>query len=255
MINTTFSVALYLTGALFVPSGPFVGEDGHKDPRMAKITREQLRKEVKRGDQDPPAHMLLIHRTNYWGLIDEAYQQYTAVWRTSKTEPFANLFRGEAALLYWEAMGFGTRYKYDPKKSKELTTVIRDCFKTAAEAQPPSAIAICEYGFFLWQFDNQMAKGLALLEKAANLAPEEPLVHCRLGLVHLNPTGNAHNAALAKRELETAIQLDPLYAAPHNCIKEVYRQLGMQDAVERAKRAYRALVPDGADTKNVIADH
>ncbi len=66
-----------------------------------------------------------------------------------------------------------------------------------------------EYGYYLWQFGNNMEHGLSLLKEAAKLAPNDPSIHAILGLVYSNNTGNAYSVNQAIAELKRAAQLEP----------------------------------------------
>jgi Flp pilus assembly protein TadD len=92
----------------------------------------------------------------------------------------------------------------------------------AVRLEPKSARANMEYGYFLWQYDNNDSsiadQGFSLIEKSVQLSPKDPATHALLGVACINPYGSrkAHyNPARATTELRTAIALDPHYAYPH----------------------------------------
>ncbi len=215
-----------------------------KDVRRQPITRAELTREIRQTPLDSPTQLRDLLRASHSGLLDVAYALYTQTWQAKQQDASANLLRGVAAELYWDASMDPTRRRhYGLNTSRQdLFAVAQDCLRQAAAA-PHSAEADMEWGYFLWQFGDQEAQGLALLEKAVVLQPSSPRVHATLGLVYSNQSGNAYSLSKATTELVRAAQLDPSYAYPHILLSGIYALEGETAMADKQRRIYLSLLP------------
>lgn len=215
-----------------------------KDARLLPIKEQQLKQLVQRTPIVSSEHLILLSRARSSRLTGFAYEQYTLLWKNRSKNAHTNLWRGISAPMYWRHSKSATPQKR-ASRSEDIFIVARACLAKAVELQPNSATANMEYGFFLWQYGNRVDEGLALLRKAALLAPRDPRAHTFLGLVYSNPTGNAYNLQKAEKALKTAIRLDASYAFPHELLASIYRRQGRHQEAQREMQAYRSLLPQG----------
>ncbi len=216
-----------------------------KDARRQPITRAVLTQDIQRLPLSSPTQFRDLLRASHSGLLDVAYAQYTQAWERQSQDPNANVLRGLAAELYWEvSMDPVLRKPYGLNASRgDLFIVAEGCLNRAAVLAPRSAEATMEDGYFLWQFGDQEAQGLALLKKASRLAPDDPRVHATLGLVYSNQSGNAYSLPRAVAELERAVRLDPSYAYPHQMLADIYQWQGQTALSQEQRRVALSLLP------------
>jgi tetratricopeptide (TPR) repeat protein len=241
-----------------VATGPM---QGTSDPRLAPITKEQLVAEIARTPLASAEHEVLLSRAVASRLAGEAYEQYSRLWKARKDDPRANLLRGEAAIAWLEEgpIVAGQRSPVPAEKTEELTQAARTCLTRAVEGDPKSPMAARCYGFFLWQYDRQMTKGLELVKKAASLEPPpgDPTTHLVLGYMYFNPSATTYDRGKAEKELLLAARLDPKYASPHRLLAGLYRDLRRprpKDS-ERERQLYLSLIPPGAERRTTWLNH
>ena len=119
--------------------------------------------------------------------------------------------------------------------------------------QPDDAVTNLAYGFWLWQFGDEMGKGLGLVKRARRLDPNSVATIATLGAMYSNPSGNCYDIQDAERALRLAIQLDPSYAYPRWMLLSL---LGDQKRFPEAKAqldAYISMIPKESATSPAIA--
>lgn len=223
-----------------------------KDPRLIRISEQELQRLIRQTPIESPQHARLAARAVSSGLQKVAYEQYTALWQRNRANGYANLRRGIAAQEYWRYTGRLGGQRLPPQEEHELFRTARSCLSKAVSLLPDSAAAHVAYGFFIWQWGNQMGPGLNYLRKAARLAPEEARVHANLGSVYSNPSGNAYNPQQAEQALRKAIQLDSSYAYPRRLLASLYLNTKRYKEAQRELQAYLSLAPPGTEKAVVI---
>lgn len=220
----------------------------NKDPRLVVISQKDLRQLIRRTPINSPKHAVITARSRASHLEEVAYEEYTSIWRKTPDNAFANLRRGIAALNYSDRIGFVERGKAGLTLQQEaaLSVTVRSCLAKAAQLQPNSAPANVAYGFFLWQYDNKMDEGLALLRETAAFAPKDARVHANLGNIYSNKSGNAYNLGKAEEELRTAVRLDRTYAYPLSLLISLYTNEERYKDAQWAMKAYLKLSPPRA---------
>jgi len=212
-----------------------------KDQRLALINARELLFAIHQTPLASALHVRLLSRASNSGLVSSAYSEYSLIWRSHLDDPNANLWRGMAALAFWS-----TKKSLAPKKAnlpENPFEVARTCLAKAYQLMPSSSIANMEYGFFLWQYDNQESKGLALLQRAKQIAFTDPRVHAYLALVYCNRTGNSYNLSTAKDELQIALKIDNSYAFAHRLLSSIYRWSGQRQLSQLEEKKYLSLIP------------
>lgn len=215
------------------------------DPRFKSITAKELKQRIQETPISSPQHALLTARGRSAKLQKLVYEQYTLVWKKKLNDGHANLRRGIAAQNYWEHIRHTTKTRL-PATFYELHGVIRGCLSKAVELMPNSPSANVAYGFFLWQWDNQMNSGLALLKKAVTLDAKDARAHANLGNVYANRSGNAYDPRKAEEELRLATQLDSTYAYPYWLMVSLYVNTKRYKDAEQALHRYLSLTPPSA---------
>ena len=99
------------------------------------------------------------------------------------------------------------------------------------------------YGYFLWQWDNNMTEGLALMKKAIAQEPTIATFHIILAEVYFNPSGNAYSLENMDKEIRTAMRLDPGYAQPHLFLVWLHLRKKQFAAAQKELQAYLSLAP------------
>ena len=212
-----------------------------KDPRLAPISAKDLQVAIRQTPLTSAAHVKLLSRSKSSGLADLAYKEYSILWRSRPSNPSANLWRGMAALALWRTQKFVAPVEKD--LSQNPFNIARSSLSKAYQLRPLSPIANMEYGFFLWQYDNQESKGLELLQKAKRIAFTDPRIHAYLALVCANPSIKSRNLILARDELLIALKLDNSYAFAHDLLSSVYRRLGQKQLSQLEEKKYLSLIP------------
>lgn len=217
----------------------------HKDPRFMPISMGHLKQAIEQTPIDSDQQARLTARADASRLQKETYETYTTLWKKNPSSAHANLRRGIAAQQYWQHL-FRSRRNAAPSQAYEVYKVARSCLAKAVQLQPKSVPANVAYGFFLWQYDNQMDEGLALVRKAVSLAPKDARAHANLGNIYSNPSGNAYNPQKAEEELQKAVALDSSYAYPHWLLISLYVNTKKFKEAQREMEAYLKLAPEGA---------
>ena len=228
------SFAVHLTSALAAT-----------DERLQPITRSEITVQIAQIPLNSPKQVVILLRAGHSHLLDTAYSQYTLLWNKQPKDSYANLLRGLSAELFFEdSMDLKLQRLYGLHSARtELFLVAQSCLKTAFETAPKCAEAKMEYGYYLWQFGNEMEHGISLLKEAAKLAPNDPRIHATLGLVYSNQTGNAYSVNQAIAELTKAAQLDPSYAFPHAMLTKVYRWQHQDAQSKKENLIFESLLP------------
>lgn len=209
VIRFSFLLALFLlVSNIAWPADP-------ADRYMSPITSVELVQSIQKTAITSKKNHELILRAKYSGLAKIAYNQYKQRLKGRERNGYAHLWFGIAANTYREDSMNPFRKRAAIAEANTLMNLTHTHLLHAAEMLPDSAIASTEYGYFLWQYGNQMNKGLLLMRKAADLSPNDPFIHARLGSVYSNASGNAYNVAKAEKELELATKTDPTFAYPH----------------------------------------
>lgn len=215
------------------------------DPRFMGVNKDQLRQLIAKTPISSSQHAIITARAESSQLQREAYEGYTSVWRKRQRDPNANLRRGVAALNYWLKVSSLPQKQAGVTVQQELLlyTNAKEGLATAFKLNPRSVDALVAYGYFSWQFDNRMDEGLSLVKRAVQLNPKSARVRANLGSIYSNPSGNAYNPQLAKRELELAIQLDPAWAFPRWHLMLLQINTRQFRAAQSSLLSYRNIVP------------
>lgn len=214
-----------------------------KDPRIVPITAAELKTAIRHTPLTSNKHTRLISRAIVSGLARLSYAEYNTLWVSNQENGSTNLWRGMAAMTTWSWYMGKPKGTTKERFPEELFGIARDSLAKAYKLMPLSATANMEYGFFLWQYDYQGAKGLALLKEAKQLAYTDPRAHVYLALVYSNKTGNYYNLGLAKDELQIALKLDNSYATAHSLLSDVYRYMGQKQLAQQEEKKYLSLLP------------
>lgn len=119
--------------------------------------------------------------------------------------------------LCWKELG-------EPEKARAaFETAIEWQGKDVTDAQP-----FLNLGRLLAE-QGETQRAASFLERAAALAPENPLVHEELAAVY----GKQQNLARAQSELERAVELAPEISGLHFKLGQLYRKLGQTKRAQR----------------------
>lgn len=215
-----------------------------KDKRLAAISSSELHKLIL---QTPLASSLqeeLFWRAHHAHLMGEAYTQYTTLWQQEPNNAYVNLLRGMSAeYLEWDRVNPELEKLYKPYTQRNLLPTAGFCLEKAVKLLPASSVANTEYGFFLWQFGNDLPKGITQLKKALRLAPDDAHVHETWGLIYSNPATKDYNMPRAVEQLELATKLDPAYALPHELLANIYTRLNQPNLATIEHTKYQKMIP------------
>lgn len=215
-----------------------------KDKRLTAISSAELLKSIASTPLSSPVHQELLMRASHSHVMDVAYKQYTLLWQKHPNDANANLFRGIAAEYLGSDSMYPELHKYYAKVPQApLFPTAADCLEKAVKLAPNSPTANREDGFFLWQYGNNLPKGLFLLKKALQLAPNDSRVHTLWGDVYANPGGMEYDLQEAARQLELSTQIDPTYAFTHYLLASVYSRLGQPERAKNEEQTYKCLQP------------
>ena len=199
-----------------------------KDYRVLPITRHEVAALISQTPLIFDKHSILINRAYNSKVSKAAYEAYTELWIKREYDPKLNLLRGLAAVEYWKAATGLTNEGKNWAVAPSVFKAAESCLKRAYSLEPSSFTAQREYGFFLWQYGNQLSHGLELMKSAIELAPTDAVSHATLGDVYLNLTAAAtFNLKEAEKELRLAIKFDPNYIFPRS---------GLVDLLTRTRR-------------------
>ncbi len=223
-----------------------------KDPRLAKITKAQLRVAAMEKPLDIERQSRLLSRASEWKLQADAYRLYKQRAAEEPNSANAHLLYAMSARLYAETGLFKKRGATGIDTYNSLLPEIRSQFQKAISLNPRSARISLSYGFWLWQFDGNMEKGLRLVENAHQLDPQDVGTLATLGSMYANPSGNCYDAKHAEQALNSAIRLDPNYASPRwSLVSLLYEQKRFAEA-KRQLDAYIAVIPTNFATSPEI---
>lgn len=240
MKYSTYSLAFLM--CLFLSHMGQVRAD--KDKRLAQISASQLQQAIAQTPLESPVQQQLLSRARHSHLMGVAYTQYTDLCRRQPNNPSANLLRGVSAeYLQSDSMEPELKKLYEPYARGDLFSVAASCLARAVKLAPNSSAANLEAGFFFWQFGNDLPRGLSLLKKSLQLAPDNPRIHAMWGDVYANPEGRSYDLGKAVDHLETAINLEPTYAFPHELLASVYSRLGSSAKAAQEMSKYQSLLP------------
>lgn len=214
-----------------------------KDPRMIPISQQQIQQQVQHTPLRSHGHLETILKARSSGFAKTVYEQYALKQKQNPNDPYAKLWLGIAADEYLDYAGSPFVNSLSSSQAYKFRQQVRSNLAGAVEALPNSALANARYGFFLWQDDNQMSKGLALVKKSVSLDPKEPVTHVTLARIYSNATGNAYDPAKAKESVDAAIRLDPSFAYPHWVKAGLHINSKEYDKAQRDMQAYLSLAP------------
>ena len=215
-----------------------------KDARLTAVTSSELVKLITSTPLDSPLQEELLLRASHSHLMNEAYDQYTILWKLHPDDANANLMRGVAAeYLGWDSMIPEFRTFYPNVNIGPLFLTATDCLLKAVKLAPRSAKANMEAGFFLWQFGNNQPQGLSLLRKALRLSPNETRVHTLWGMVYSNTSPAGYDIKKAIFHLRLASQLDPTYAFPHEVLAGIYQSTHQKALAAQEQKTFHQLIP------------
>lgn len=220
----------------------------HKDSNLLPIGAKELRELIQHTPADSAQHQTLISRAYVSGFAKEAYEEYAQLWKKQPNDAYANFLLGMAAERYMQYLtspfaNVKDRQKHF-KEVNNLQEIARLHLSKTIRLQPKLAMANTVYGFFLWQYDNRMSEGLALVKKGVELDPKRSGGHSILGMMYANSSGNAYNPKRAEKELSTAILLNPLNSSPHEQLAWLYVNLRRYKEAQKEVQIYLSLVPE-----------
>ena len=207
-----------------------------RDEYRSQITPMEIRNIINLTPIGSSVHEQTISRACYSKLANISYSVYTELWEKDTKNFRLNYLRGISSFTYWITLQglLMDREFTEDKLAAKIEIALKSCFKAALEANPKSAEVNRDYGFYLWQYGNDMATGLEMVRKSVQLAPSDSKCHCRLGEIYMNPSGNAFNMVAAERELRLAIKLNGNYIGPRNALISVLsRTKRYQEASEQ----------------------
>jgi tetratricopeptide (TPR) repeat protein len=249
MLNRLTLLLLLITSTIGSSAVLAAAATPAKDPRLEKITKQELQRIAQKMPLGSSGHTKLLSRASRWNLADVAYQQYTLIWKKHPESASANLLRGLSARNYMDSLSGSLRQKNTASALEQVASlhqVTRSCLSKAVRLDPNSFTANLAQGFFLWQYDNQMPEGLSLMQKAVKIAPNDPRGHATLGEVYSNRSGNAYNPQKSEEEFKTAIRLDRSYAYPLSGLVFLYVNAERYKDAQWAMKAYLKLSPPSA---------
>ena len=215
-----------------------------KDKRLTAISSTELLKSIASTPLASPIHQELLMRASHSHIMDIAYKQYTLIWQKHPNDANANLLRGIAAEYLGSDSMYPELHKYYAKiPQATLFPTAAACLEQAVKLAPNSPITNREDGYFLWQYGNNLPKGLSLLKKALQLASNEPRIHTLWGDIYANPGGTQYNLQAAARQLKLSVRIDPTYAFTHYLLASVYSRMGQPEQAKIEEQAYKSLQP------------
>ncbi len=223
------------------------------DPRLTPITASQFRKTALGTLISSSDHAKLIGRAYISRNSDKAYLLYVELARQNPKNSYAQLWAGLAALdlqlalMHPDQMALYERRLVLGTQPSNLFPEARLYLSKAYALAPKLALAQSRYGWFLWQYGNDMPEGLSLLQQAVEKAPQDAEMHCLLGAIYSNQSGNAYDLHKAEGELKKAVMLDPSYAQAHLLLSQVYNRLSSVPLSQKEEKTYQLLVPKQVD--------
>lgn len=205
IISTILCLMVCLTRSYAAPS-----VDGI-DPRARTVAKIQWQREVAKTAIENDKNLLLLAQAANSNLAKVAFDHYERIKAQKPQNPYAALYYGQAGVFYFQEL---LSLSADPKGLRRKATLAANKnLSFAVSKLPKSAYAHLAYGYFLWQFDSQMDKGLALVLKARQLDPKAANTVAALGQMYSTSYSNCYNLEQAERAYRTSVQLDPKRAS------------------------------------------
>lgn len=186
---------------------------------------------------------LLLSRANRWGLEELGYQLAKQQARAHPKSADAQFLHGLAARYYAEYRFLNNRGADPVSLYTSLLPVIREQLHKAQNMNPKSALFNVGYGFWLWQFGDNMNEGLRLVKQARLLDPHHVGTIATLGEMFSNHSGNCYDPKQAEQLLRLAIQIEPNYAYPKATLMSLLYNQKKYAAAKQQFEAYTAVVP------------
>ncbi len=169
-----------------------------------------LAKSIQETRLSSPQHEIYLLQSKNELFDKETYSIYHHLTKLRSANGYAMLWRGMAAFFFWQSRHL--------KQSADVEAQLleaRDAFARCKVLIPNEPILLREYGFFLWQYDNQMSEGLKMMLKAISLHPKDSILHLLLGNVYSNRSGNAYSTVNSEKEYRLAVHLNPYNKEGH----------------------------------------
>ena len=196
-------------------------------------------------------HEMFIFNAKKGQFEEDAYLFYHRLTQKHQTEKFPLLWRGMSAFIFWQS-----RFLKQSSAVQIQLVEAREAFAGAERLMPEDPILLREYGFFLWQYESQMDKGLKMIQKAEKLRPTDPYVHKTLGNVYSNHSGNAYNLLKAEKEYREAIRLNPDLHGAYWGLSMLFFDMGKYREAQEQMKIYLRLDPQaeqrGKDYRDII---
>lgn len=220
--------------------------DTPKDPTLQPIAREVLQQMIAKTPLDAvKVHSRLIGQAYASNLVSVAYDAYTPLWRKNQNNAYANYWRGVTAHLYWWRASYpSTGIHLEQEQKSRLWQTAKTCLSKAVKLKPDFASANATYGAFLFEQPGSEKRGLELIRKSVQLAPESAGMWRTLGEALINPYGKAYKPEEGEQALLKAIRINSSYAAPHYALIRFYIQQKRFKEAQRELEIYTGLVPN-----------
>lgn len=213
------------------------------DPRTHTVTKIQWQREAAKTAIESNKNALLLGQAANSKLAKMAFEHYGFIKSHNLTNAYAALYYGQAGVFYFEELLSSPKFVEEGGK---VNRIVNDNFAFAISKLPKSAYAHLVYGYFLWQFYDQMDEGVALVRKARQLDPKAANIAAVLGLMYSNSSGNCYNLEQAERAYRASIQLDPQRASTRFGFADVLVQRRKYAEAQKQLAAYLALAPQRA---------
>lgn len=221
------------------------------DGRLKPITNEELVRLIRVTPPESQQHWQIIRRAYGSDSSPLAFREYNRLLSQQPNNPYWNLFVGWAALDCFMMKAVNPQTSID---DSQMLQIARRRLARAAQLKPDDPRIMVCYGFYLWQFYNQMAEGLRLMEQAQTKKPDDPFILVTLGQVYSNASGNKYLPRKAEEYWVKASKLDTLYAAPRWWLARFYAEQKRFMEANQEITAYLKLRPEGAKKPFLMDD-
>ena len=250
--NRNFGLFAFLTICLLM-TAQLVRSQSSATPHQTDQKWMALKEKILTTKLTTPQHERLIFQAKDHGFEQDAYLIYHPLTQRRQVDGMAMLWRGMSSLVYWRSK----HLRHSDEVQAQLNEA-REAFEIAERLIPNEPILLREYGFFLWQFDNQMDKGLKMMRRAETLRPTDPYVHAALGNVYSNHSGNAFNLSKSEREYREAVRIAPNLPSAYWGLSLLYYNLGRYQEAQAQMQTYVRLTPKNngqdKDQQSIIAN-
>ncbi len=244
----TITSMLFLLLVLLTRSYAAPSVDG-VDPRTHTVTKIQWQREAAKTAIESNKNALLLGQAANSKLAKLAFEHYGSIKARNPANAYAALYYGQAGVFYFEESLSSPKFV---EKAGGINRIVNDNLAFAVNKLPKSAYAHLAYGYFLWQFYDQMDEGLALVRKARQLDPKAANIAAVLGLMYSNSGGNCYSLEQAERAYRTSVQLDPKRASTRIGFADVLVQRKKYDEAKKQIAAYLSLAPQRAAKGPVV---